>query len=100
MGTFVAVARSRFLAPDLIPIGWSENGEWIYAFEYSASAIVRVSPRTARSEPVGTFLQGALLEGSCSMTPDRRGIVCAPVESVTDAWIVDHFDPDVHGARR
>jgi hypothetical protein len=78
-----------------MPVGWSEDGEWIYAFEDSTSAIVRVSPRTTRSEPVGRFPQGALFEGSCSMTPDRRAIVCAPVESVTDAWIIDHFDPGV-----
>jgi hypothetical protein len=64
------------------------------------SAIVRVSARTARIEPVGKLPQGALVEGSCSVTPDWRAIVCAPVESVTDAWIIDHFDPDVHGERR
>jgi hypothetical protein len=73
----------------------SPVGEWIYALEESTAAIVKVSARTSKVEPVGKFPQGALFRGSCSMTPDRRAIVCAPVESATDAWIIDNFDPEV-----
>ena len=25
--------EERFIAPNLRPVGWSENGDWIYAFE-------------------------------------------------------------------
>ena len=86
--------EERYLAPKLTPVGWSENGEWIYAWEESTSAIIRVSPRTARIEPIGKFPRGELFSGSCSLTPDRHAIVCAPVESVTDAWIIDDFDSE------
>ena len=92
--------EERFIAPNLRPVGWSENGDWIYAFEDSKSEIVKVSPRTTKIEPVGTFPRGQLFGGSCSLTPDRQATVCSLFEGVTDAWIVDHFDPDIQGQRR
>jgi Tol biopolymer transport system component len=92
--------KERFIAPSLWPVGWSEDDDWIYAFEESTSTIVKVSPRTTKIEPVGSFPRGQLLGGSCSLTPDRQAVVCSLYEGVTDAWIVDHFDPDVHGERR
>ncbi len=94
--------EERFIAPNLWPVGWSENGDWIYAFEESTSAIVKVSPRTTKIEPVGSFPRGVLSSRfgpPCSLTPDRLAIVCALYEGVSDAWIIDHFDPDVHGDR-
>lgn len=90
--------EGRFVAPDLWPVGWSGNADWIYAFEPSTSAIVKVSPRTMKIEPVGNFPRGQL--DSCGLSPDRQTIVCSLSERVTDAWIVDHFDQDVDGERR
>ena len=87
--------EARFIAPNLVPVGWSEDSDWIYAFEHSASTIVKVSPRTTKIEPVGSFPRGQLFPESCSLTPDRQAIVCSLYESVADAWIVDHFDPDI-----
>jgi Tol biopolymer transport system component len=92
--------EARFIAPNLWPVGWSENGDWVYAFEHPTSQIVKVSPRTTRVEPVGSFPEGTLYAGSCNLAPDRQAIVCSLFESVADAWIVDHFDPDVQGERR
>ena len=98
----------RFLAPDLAPIGWSEDGEWIYALQAvqpfkaqnSTSALMRVSPRTSRVELIGSFPRGYLTRGSCSLTPDRQAIICALAESNSDAWIIDDFDPDMHSEKR
>jgi hypothetical protein len=98
----------RFLAPNLAPIGWSQNGEWIYALQAvqpfkahnSTSALVRVSPRTSEVELIGTFPRGYLTRGSCSLTPDRQAIVCALAEETSDAWIIDDFDPDTHSEQR
>lgn len=92
--------EARLLAPNLWPVGWSGNGDWIYAYEASTSAVVRVSPHTSKIEPVGTFPQGTLGISDCSLTPDRQSIVCALTEKFADAWIVDHFDPDVQVSRR
>ena len=87
--------EARKLAPNLWPFGWSVNGDWIYAYEASTRAIVRVSARTSKIEPVGSFPQGTIGASDCTPTPDRRSIVCATSEEFVDAWIVDHFDPDV-----
>ena len=91
--------EARFVAPDLTPFGWSANSDWIYAYERSTRVIVRVSPRTSKIEPVGSFPQGSFEGSACSLTPDRQSIVCALLESHADAWIVDHFDPDVQVRR-
>ncbi len=98
----------RFLAPNLAPIGWSQDGEWIYALQAvqpfkapnSTSALVRVSLRTSRVEPIGSFPSGYLKRGSCSLTPDRQAIICALAEETSDAWIIDDFDPDMHSEKR
>ena len=92
--------EERFIAPNLEPVGWSANSDWIYAFEASKSAIVKVSPRTTKIEPVGSFPEARFSGGPCSVTPDRQAIICSLYEGVTDAWIVDHFDPDIHDERR
>ena len=91
---------ARFIAPNLWPVGWSANSDWIYAYQASTRAIVRVSPRTSTVEPVGSFPQGSLGYSACSLTPDRQSIVCSLTEKIADAWIVDHFDPDVQVSRR
>ena len=54
------VREARFIAPNLWPVGWSGNADWIYAFEPSTSALVKVSPRTTKIEPVGSFPRGQL----------------------------------------
>ena len=51
-------------------------------------------------EPVRSFPRGQLFPESCNLTPDRQAIVCSLYESVADAWIVDHFDPEVQLPRR
>jgi len=98
----------RLLAPNLAPIGWSQDGEWIYALQAvqpfkaqnSSSALFRVSPRTSRVELIGSFPRGYLTRGSCSLTPERQAIICALAEDNSDAWIIDDFDPDVRPEKR
>ncbi len=89
--------EARFIAPNLVPVGWSADGQWIYAFEHSMSTILKVSLRTTKIEPVASFPRGRLLLESCRLTPDRQTIVCSLSESVADAWIIDQFDPDGDG---
>ena len=98
----------RLLAPNLAPIGWSQDGEWIYALQAvqpfkaqnSTSALMRVSLRTSKVELVGSFPSGYLTRGSCSLTPDRQAIICALAEENSDAWIIDDFEPDIHSKKR
>jgi DNA-binding winged helix-turn-helix (wHTH) protein/WD40 repeat protein len=98
----------RFIAPNLAPIGWSQDGEWIYALQAvgpftaqnSTGALLRVSSRTSRVEVIGSFPRGYLTRGSCSLTPDRQAIICALAEEASDAWIIDDFDPDMHSGKQ
>jgi Tol biopolymer transport system component len=84
----------RFLAPDLQPAGWSADGQWIYAHHFNAgSELVRVAVRTGTVETVARFPPGRLL--SCNLTPDARALVCSLLESKSDAWLVEHFDPQL-----
>jgi serine/threonine protein kinase/Tol biopolymer transport system component len=92
--------KARKLASNLWPVGWSADGDWIYAYEPSTTAVFRVSPRTAKIEAIGNFPQGTLGESECSLTADRQSIICAVSEKYADAWILDHFDPDVQVPRR
>jgi Tol biopolymer transport system component/tRNA A-37 threonylcarbamoyl transferase component Bud32 len=86
--------EERFLARHVEPIGWSANGEWIYAIQPGDGQVVRVSARTGETRTTGQFPAG-LRVNSCDLTPDRDAIVCSLVEPKSDAWIVEHFDPEI-----
>lgn len=86
--------EERFLARRVWPIGWSADGEWIYAIQPVGWALVRVSPRTDRTETIGQFPVG-LNVNTCDLTPDRDAIVCSLMERKSDAWVMDNFDPEI-----
>jgi Tol biopolymer transport system component len=88
--------EERFLAPQVRPIGWSANGEWIYAIQWKAvdDAVVRVSPQTGETETIGQFPVG-LNVNYCDLTPDRDVIICSLVQRKSDAWVMENFDPDI-----
>jgi eukaryotic-like serine/threonine-protein kinase len=86
--------EARFLAADLWPVGWSADGQWIYAHKHGDGVMLRVSPLTGKAERVGAF-PGTTQEGGCDLTADRRSMVCALLERQSDAWLVEQFDPDV-----
>ena len=84
----------RFLALELTPMAWSADGEWIYASDRDRF-IVRVSPRTGKTELLGTFPTGLLESQPCTVAADLSVVVCPMTESSYDAWVVEHFDPEV-----
>jgi Tol biopolymer transport system component len=84
----------RRLAPQLRPIGWSVDGEWIYAIQPAGRAIVRVSPRTGGTETIGQFPVGLQIT-TCDLTPNRDAIVCSLNDLKSDAWVMENFDPDI-----
>ena len=94
--------RERLLTPSkLWPIAWSPDGSFIYAFR--GNEVVRVSAATGAVQSVGRFPVGLITYQSgegCSMTPDRRAIVCGLSDDKKDAWVVDHFDPHVPATTR
>jgi Tol biopolymer transport system component len=86
--------EERFLARQVRPIGWSADGEWIYAIQPVGRALVRVSQRTEETQTIGQFPVGLDIL-SCDLTPDRDAIVCSLNARKSDAWVMENFDPDI-----
>jgi hypothetical protein len=88
--------EERLLAEGLIPIAWAASGEWIYASgrERSDRSVFRVSPSTGKIERLGSVPTGSI-EGVCTISADATVAVCPMTESSYDAWVVEHFDPQV-----
>ena len=89
--------REERLERQLRPIGWSKDGEWIYAIgaiQYRGGTLVRVSSRTFGTETIGQFPVGLVVNG-CDLMPDRDATVCSLTELKSDAWVMENFDPDI-----
>ena len=82
-----------------MPIAWAASGEWIYAGGVDRS-LFRVSPSTGKTELLGSVPTGSLRGGGCTISADASVAVCAVTESSYDAWVVEHFDPDVRPGHR
>jgi Tol biopolymer transport system component len=85
----------RLNSENLMPIGWSADGDWIYATPFAGPAIVRVSTRTGKTERVGQFPVGTLENNRCDLTPERSAIICSLTEQKSDVWMMENFDPEV-----
>ena len=80
----------------LRPIGWSADGEWIYAIEPDNTAGPSSGCRRERAGPKqsANFPSAVCLRiNSCDLTPDRDVIVCSLIEQKSDAWVMENFDP-------
>ena len=86
--------EERWLTVQARPIGWSADGEWIYAIQDAVRALVRVSSRTGAPKTIGQFPVGPRIH-TCDLTPARDTIVCSLTEEQTDAWVMENFDPDI-----
>ena len=85
----------RFLAEGLTPLAWAASGEWIYASGREQS-VFRVSPSTGKTELLGSVPTGSIEpEATCTISANASVAVCPMAESSYDAWVVEHFDPQV-----
>jgi Tol biopolymer transport system component len=75
-------------------IGWSKDGEWIYAIVSGDGSLVRLSSRTGMTEALGQPPAGGRVH-MCDLTPDRRAVVCNLTEERSDAWLMFNFDPGI-----
>ena len=74
------------------PSAWSPDGRYIYVYEWGGQTVARVTAATGEMQTIGKFPVGTL-EG-CSVTRDGQAVVCSLRETKSDAWLVEHFDPD------
>ena len=82
----------RFVAAELAPLGWSADGEVIYAHvALGGNALYAVSARTGDIRRLTTMSEGSIRNGD--ITPDRRSLVLEWLRSTGDAWLLENFDP-------
>ena len=74
------------------PPGWSADGVWIYSRQEGGD-IVKMPVSGGEPE---TILKWPFEEktGGCVRDPDASLWVCNVVESSSDIWLVENFDPD------
>jgi Tol biopolymer transport system component/predicted Ser/Thr protein kinase len=76
----------------LHPLGWSPDGQWVYFLEWETNTICRVS------WPGGTVDTVAKLPFEnvnwIVRTSDGNQYVCEVLESKSDVWMIENFDPD------
>jgi Tol biopolymer transport system component len=73
-----------------MPIGWSDDGRWIYAFR--DNLILRLTADGRSEETLVTFDKPVAW---ASATLDRRRFVVMLREEQSDVWLAENFDPDV-----
>jgi hypothetical protein len=81
---------------EAFPRGWSPNGKWIYASKSvgnlnSESSWIKVSVSDGMIEPLAAPPENSLLAG---ITMDGKQAVYLTLESRSDVWLVENFDPD------
>jgi Tol biopolymer transport system component len=87
----------RFVIGGFFPIGWSTDGESLYAMQQAnrrdkSQDVYRIRLNTATPELLIT-LPVSVMPWEVSITPDGRLIVAAAEERQSDAWLVKNFDP-------
>jgi serine/threonine protein kinase len=77
------------------PFGWSQDSEWIYYYD-NAPPVNRVRADGSADEIVLFLPSGVPSHPYLTMSPDARHFVTGlEVETPSDIWLVENFDPDV-----
>jgi Tol biopolymer transport system component len=81
----------------LLPIEWSADGKWIYAWDQSKRPIKILQIPASGGQPKthATLSFDDIWADGISVTPDGKRIVCAVVETKSDIWLMENFDPEV-----
>jgi Tol biopolymer transport system component len=81
------------------PIGWSHDGQWIWAWDSRGSAtpkVVRIPVAGGPSEAIYDFPFSREVEIVDMVTASDGSFFVASVgEDQSDIWLVENFDPDV-----
>jgi Tol biopolymer transport system component len=75
------------------PIGWSSDGRWIYFADWGARLICRVPEAGGVVDTIAALPFNNL--DRVEMSPDGNQFVCQLLESRSDVWLVENFDPDL-----
>jgi Tol biopolymer transport system component len=79
------------------PLGWSADGEWVYALDRWTKPyrVIRILATGGEAETVFEWpFEGK--NGTCVMGSNESQWVCTVGESSSDIWLVENFDPDMN----
>jgi Tol biopolymer transport system component len=76
----------------LCPLGWSEDGDWVYFWEMQKLAVKRVRIADRYVEEVISLTLDEV--SFIAMSPDASAYVCVVASEQSDIWLVDGFDPE------
>jgi Tol biopolymer transport system component len=74
-----------------LPVGWSPEGDAVYARLLDPGTIVRI-PLEGPPAEVFTVLCGDPHPSGVEMTPDGRRFLCSGYQAQVDLWLVEDFD--------
>jgi serine/threonine protein kinase len=97
-GIWVVAANdtSRTLIHDdseILPLGWSADGDWVFAFDPEARSILRLASRGGTAELLATIPFERV--GGVDVTPDGTTIAASVPVSQGDIWLIENFDPEL-----
>ena len=76
-------------------IGWTFNGKWIYGTTTTKPMrILKISTSNGKLEN-RIELPFDNVDAGITMTPDGKKIVCGVTQYISDAWLMENFDPDI-----
>jgi hypothetical protein len=73
------------------PVGWSPDGRSVYASIWDKMVSIPVGPAN-RDMPRTVFTAPGDI-GAASVSPDGKKFVLRALETKSDVWVVDNFDP-------
>jgi hypothetical protein len=108
-GRFVAVYRAmgpglwiislndgttKFLfgGPEIIPIGWSADGRWVYARANGSREVVKVEVGSAKVDTVVAVPFDAMTISMDCMDFDGKQLVVNVADRLVDIWLLENFD--------
>jgi len=81
----------RLICPSEYPLGWSPDGNFIYAMKRDEPEILRIGLSDSKQTKTLIVMHGSLHSGSVS--PDGRKLVVSVGEGKSDVWLMKNFDP-------
>jgi Tol biopolymer transport system component len=82
----------------IVPITWSTDGKWIYGCSWISviffSADILMIPVSGGEAKGFVTLPFENITG-ISMDPDKKKFVCTVLETQSDVWLIENFDPEV-----
>ncbi|NUM89042.1 MAG: PD40 domain-containing protein [Bdellovibrionales bacterium] len=81
----------------LIPIEWSADGKWIYAWDYrkKPKEVLRISAKGGEPKPFAVLpFENITFGESISMTTDGKHLICVVNETRSDVWLMENFAPE------